>query len=1140
MDTHMSGIQCTRCSASNASGAKFCQNCGVLLGHTCPFCGNVNASIAKYCDQCGKRLTTDPIDGNDDSLNSLQQSTPQALREKIITAKTRMEGERKPVAILFTDIVDSTAIAERLDPEDWRDIITGAHQLVSQIVYRYEGTIAQLLGDGVLAFFGAPIMHEDDPLRAVRVGLEIQDAMQAYQQQVKPMAPNFQMRVGVNTGLVVVGNIGDDLHMEYQAIGDAVNLAARLQSLAHPGKVLISENTYHAQSQFIECTDLGFVKVKGKSEPVHVYQVDGLRHEPVDWPAVDKTGLSMVGRDNELTQLQELTAAVRAGIGRVAIISGEPGVGKSRLVSEWKALLEGSEQLAVSWIEGHCLSYGQAMAYHLLNDLLRSVAGLVVTSNQADTRLALQKFVQNLLGESWHETYALLGHLLSLPLDEDAMQHVRGLDPMTLQGRYVTALQNVLSVMAAQKPLVLLCEDLHWADPSSVQVLIRLLPLTQEAPLFFCFTSRLDHDTPGWHLVVTAREKIGAALAEIVLEPLSITATNQMVSALLATSEFPEGVKQLVLQKSEGNPLFVEEVVRMLIERGVLLRENDTWIIQQDLGLLEIPDNLKRLVLSRIDRLGEEPKRVLRVASVIGRDFLVKVLEQVYAKNGPDLKHGKMMTHLSTLEYANLVKLATVQPDLRYLFYHALIQEAAYDAMLKADRKVLHRSVAETLESIFPDRVDDLAATLGYHFGKGEVRDKAVIYLTQAADNAQARYANQEAIGLYYSTIELVEQELEHSSQVELWKERSFSLRESLGDVLHLVGQHNEARVTYKLASKHANETGIIALARLQRKIGSTWVPIHCWNEAMEAYQAAEKTLGQKQDENALSWWQEWLQIQIDLMWLYYWENRAAEIKHLADHVRPVIERYGSPAQRGGFYQGLVLASLRLERYRITDEILADMQACFAIQKETNNPNELALAYFMKGFVYLWHHDLKLAENEMQTALSLTRQIGDITIESRILTYLTVCYRMLGRVDEARRIANQSEETAIRAGMPEYQATAQANMSWTFWHTGDLAEARKKALDALDQWQKLPAAHASCSFEWTALFPLLALANLDGQFEQAIEYCQALLAPSQMRLPDPLEEALNQSILYWEDKNSEKVLVQLNRSVELAKDYGYL
>jgi class 3 adenylate cyclase/tetratricopeptide (TPR) repeat protein len=1133
-------VQCGHCSYSNAPGARFCQNCGAALGRACPSCGNRYAPGAKFCDQCGARLSDGEPLASQESLSSLQQSTPQALREKIITAKARLEGERKPVAILFTDIVDSTSIAERMDPEDWREIITGAHRLVSGIVYQYEGTIAQLLGDGVLAFFGAPITHEDDPHRAVRAGLEIQNAMRVYQQKIKRITPNFQMRVGINTGLVVVGNIGDDLHMEYQAIGDAVNLAARLQSLAYPGTVLISESTYRTQSQWIECTDLGIVTVKGKSEPVHIYQVDRLKDEPVYWPQQGKTAIPMVGRQDELTRLQDLSTAVRAGIGRVAIISGEPGVGKSRLVLEWKAALEGSEKIEVSWIEGHCLSYGQANAYHLVNDLLRSMAGLAVSSNQADNRLALETFIQKNLGESWHETYALLGHMLSLPLEKEAMAHIRTLDPVTLQGRYVAALQRVFVAMAKQKPLLVICEDLHWADPSSVEVLIRLLPSIHEAPLFFCFTSRPDQDVAGWQLVVTARARIGAGLTEISLQPLSMEATHQMVSTLLAAIDLREEVKQLVLQKSEGNPLFVEEVVRMLIEQGALIRENDTWILQQDLGLLEIPDTLKRLVLSRIDRLDEEPKRVLRIASVIGREFPVKVLEQVYSNQDQDLKHGRMIAHLSMLEYENLVKLATVHPDLRYLFYHAVIQEAAYEAILKADRKALHRRVAASLEEIFPDRLDDLAATLGYHFGKGDVRDKAVTYLSRAAENARSRYANQEAIGLFNSAIELVEQELEHGSHPDPWEEKGITLREALGDVLHLVGQHNEARTNFKAATGHLHDVDYVKRGRLERKIGNTWVPLHCWNEALEAYQAADQTLGSLLDDNAQLWWQEKIQLQLDLMLLYYWQNRADEIKSLADIVRPVIEKYGSPIQAGGFYRSLVMANLRLERYRVTEEILSDMRAYLSIHKEANNLGDLAFTYFMQGFVYLWHRDLEPAEHAFQTALNLAHQIGDVTSESRILTYTTVCLRMRGQVEEARRMAVRSEEAATRSGMPEYRATAQANLSWAFWRLGDAAEARKKALDAMDQWQKLPAGHASCSFEWTALLPLMAIAVHDEQLEEAIEHNRALLDPAQMRLPDPLEESLSQAILYWEDRVSEDTLIHLQRSIDLAKEYGYL
>jgi class 3 adenylate cyclase len=848
-------IQCTSCGTGNAPESKFCQNCGQPLTHQCPHCGNSNTPDAKFCNQCGKSLSPGALSARENRLASLQQATPQALQNKIRAAKVRMEGERKPVAILFTDIVGSTPLAEALDPEEFREIVTGAHQLVSESVYRYEGTIAQLLGDGVLAFFGAPITHEDDPLRAVRAGLEIQQAMLLYQQKIKQKAPNFQIRVGIHTGLVVVGNIGNDLHMEYTAIGDAVNLAARLQSLASPGRILISEKTFHSVSDSIDCSDLGMVTVKGKQKPVHVYQVDGIKNEESGRYAIHALSNAMVGREAELAILQELTASVEAGIGRAALIVGEPGVGKSRLIMEWKSSFESGEN-NLRWVEGHCLSYGQGNAYHLVVDLLRSLLGVSASAKEADTRHALQSLINNLFQDGWLDIYAALGHLLSLKLEEDTLARIQKLDPVSLQAEYVNALKSLFRVLAAQKPLVILCEDLHWADPSSTEVLTRLLPLTLEAPVFFCFTSRHDQDSPGWQLIVAARATLGAGLAELNLQPLNEIAAGQMVSNLLESRELPEEVRRLVLEKAEGNPLFVEEVIRTLIECGALIHKEGVWVASSELDTLEIPDNLTRLVLARIDRLPDEPKYVLRIASVIGREFLIKILEQVYFSS-PAPSQEKMTTHLHTLEYASLVRMTLARPEIRYLFYHAIIHEATYAAMLKSDRRTLHRLVAEALEKSYPDRLEDLAATLGFHYLKGDVPDKALFYLEAAADNARSKFANREAIELYSSAIEIINQVSEDNPHREEWLRKRSKQNENLGDVYHLTGLHKRAQLAYQAGLESTEAKDILLKARFQRKIGNNWVPQHAWDQAMQAYQDAETSLGPEQDETELNWWQE-------------------------------------------------------------------------------------------------------------------------------------------------------------------------------------------------------------------------------------------------------------------------------------------
>ena len=1071
-------------------------------------------------------------------MASLQQALPQALQHKIRVAQARMEGERKPVAILFTDIVGSTSLAEALDPEEWREIVTGAHQLVSESVYRYEGTIAQLLGDGVLAFFGAPIIHEDDPLRAVRAGLEIQQAMLLYRQKIKLKVPNFQIRLGIHNGLVVVGNIGNDLHMEYLAVGDAVNLAARLQSLASPGRILISEKTYHSISDSIDCNDLGMVSVKGKKEPVHIYQVEGIKSEESGKYAIHADSNPMVGREVELANLQELTASVEAGIGRAVLIVGEPGVGKTRLIMEWKSSFENAEN-NLHWVEGHCLSIGQGNAYHLVIDLLRSLLGVSASASEADTRQALQVLIKNLYQEGGLDVYEALGHLLSLKLEQEALAQIQRLDPVSLRAEYVNALRRLFQALAARKPLIIFCEDLHWADPSSTEILTHLLPLTLEAPVFFCFTSRYEQDAPGWQLIVAAKATIGAGLAEIYLQPLNETAASQMVSDLLENRDFSEEVRSLVLEKAEGNPLFVEEVIRTLVECGALVRKEAGWVTSSELDALEIPDNLTRLVLARIDRLADEPKYVLRIASVIGREFIVKILEQVYSSS-PTPGQEKMITHLHTLEYASLIRMTMERPELRYLFYHAIIHEATYAAMLKSDRRTLHCLVAETLEKSYPDRLEDLAATLGFHYMKGGVPVKALFYLEVAADVARSKFANREAIELYNSAIEIINQVPEEDPQrIEMLPKR-WKLYESLGDVHHLIGQHKKAQLAYQAGLDCTEAKDILLTARFQRKIGNNWVLQHNWDEAMQAYQDAEITLGPDQDEAEVNWWQEWTQIQTDRMLLYYWENQPLEINRLAVRVRPILERYGSPVQKAGFYRGLVMANIRLERYRISEEILANMQAYLAVQQEVNNPSDLAFAYFLQGFIFLWHGDLDPAEQQMQTALKLAKQIGDISVESRCQTYLTVCWRMRGQVEQVQRIAVQSEETAKSAGMPEYIGTARANLSWAAWCRGDLADTQAKGLAALDQWGKIPAGHASCAFEWTALLPLMAVAVANRQPDQAIGYARALLDPAKQRLPDVLEKALETAIRSWEEHPSNANLEQLNEVLAHARKNRYL
>jgi class 3 adenylate cyclase len=630
---------CPQCQTDNPKEARFCLNCGSVLVQKCTNCQVELLPDARFCMHCGHPALTQTAQ-DEAQLNRLTAAAPVPLAQKVRSA-ANLSGERRIVTVLHVDVVKSTSIAAEIGEEAWASIITGAYDRFAQIIYRYEGTLAHLLGDALVAFFGAPVVHEDDPTRAVNAALDSINIAMEYANDVRTeYGVEFNVRACLNTGPIVIGPVGSDLRYDFTPIGGVVNLAARIKFAAHPMTVLISDNTYPFVSPVFECTDLGLIEVTDRAEPVRVYQVRVSKAEPGSVRGLAGLESPMVGRKAELASLLTLYNAVQAGLGRAALITGEPGMGKTRLISEWKsAVMAETATPAPRWVEGRSLSYGQGLAYHLIADLLYSTIGTPNAAGEPETHLALFSLLEDSFGKretstEFQEIYPYLGHLLSLRLEGDALDKVQSLDPQTLQTRYMFALRRLFLVLSATRPLVIILEDLHWADPSSVELLIKLLPTASSEPLLFCLVTRVEHDAPGWKLVTTAREILGSSLTEFSLSALSEDDSRQMVSNLLEVEALPEKTRTLILHKSEGNPFFVEEVIRMLIDRGAIVRENGDWIAGENIGQIEIPDNLQGLLLARIDRLPEDVKNTLLVASVIGRQFPVKVLEQVLGGDG--------------------------------------------------------------------------------------------------------------------------------------------------------------------------------------------------------------------------------------------------------------------------------------------------------------------------------------------------------------------------------------------------------------------------------------------------------------------------------------------------------------------------
>jgi class 3 adenylate cyclase len=591
----------------------------------CPNCSSSLPAGALFCMYCGQPVAV-PSPADSARLARLAASVPAPLAEKMQAA--RLSGERKVVTALFADVVGSTAMAEQMDAEDWTEMMNGAFDRISPIIYHYEGTIARLLGDAMLAFFGAPLAHEDDPARAVRAALDILEAIRAYALLVKDKyGMDFAIRIGINTGPVIVGEVGSELKYEYTAMGDAINLAARLQSAARPMSTLISQNTHRFVASQFEFADLGQIEVKGKAEPVQLYAVIGIKHDPGKMRGLAGLTSPMVGRDAEFSTLLKLSTALSAGHGGAAVIIGEAGLGKSRLLSEWKKTVTGPETVSIKWADGRCLSYGQRLAYHLLIDLIRSLLGARPGAADSEVQSALHGLLNALFGDEAPEVYPYLAHMLSIELEGEALKQVQAMDPQTLQSRYRETLARLLESLSARQPLVLVLDDIHWADPASVELLIHLLPLTAKSAVLFCMLTRPDEEAPGWRLVGEARKS--TPLAELALSPLTSADSRQLVSNLLEIEALPESVRDVILKKAEGNPFFVEEVIRMLIDTNGIIAKDGHWEAGKAIESVEIPNNLQSLLLARIDRLPEESKRTLRVAAVIGRQFSVNVLEQV-------------------------------------------------------------------------------------------------------------------------------------------------------------------------------------------------------------------------------------------------------------------------------------------------------------------------------------------------------------------------------------------------------------------------------------------------------------------------------------------------------------------------------
>src|SRR5262245_28057162 len=738
-------MRCGHCQFENPPAMKFCGQCGTQLAQLCPRCGAENQPTFKFCGQCGAALTTSLSPTTDIAGDLAQLPRPQAaerqgytpphLAEKILRSRSALEGERRQVTVLFADMTGFTPLAEQLDPEEVHQIIDHCFELITAEVHRFEGTINQHTGDGVMALFGAPVAHEDSPRRAVHAALGIQRALLAYGEELQAQRGlALQMRIGLNTGLVVVGKIGDDLRMDYTAVGDTPNVVARMQQLARPGSVLVSEATYRAVSGFFETLDLGEMPVKGHT-PVRAFEVLRPRGRRMRFDVAVERGLTpLVGRERELGLLLDRFSEVKAGRGQVVFITGEAGIGKSRLVLEFRHALAAAGE-AMTWLEGRCISFGESIPFLPIIDQLRENFGVQEFDGEPEIIAKIEHSMRR-MGEVEAHIPAIR-YLLSVDPGDPAFA---AMEAVARRRKIFDAVRALTLRGARLRPLVLVVEDLHWIDTSSEEFLSSLMDAVAAVPLLLILTYRAEYASPfGSRSFYTT----------LTLHSLSEAETAAMASRVLGTAQFPPELHSALREKAEGVPLFIEEVTKTLLDLGVLERANGSYLLVKSLAEVSVPDTIQGIIMARLDRLGEDGKRTVQLASVIGRQFLVRLLERIAGLTG---QLEGLLQELKTLEI--IYELGLLQEP-AYIFKHALIQDVAYHSLLIQRRKELHRAVGYAIEELYPDRLANHYEELAHHFVQGEDWGKAFDYLVLAGDKAKNAYANQTALDFYARALDV-------------------------------------------------------------------------------------------------------------------------------------------------------------------------------------------------------------------------------------------------------------------------------------------------------------------------------------------------------------------------------------------------